>query len=266
MNRLLKYVWAIIFGVCLFPFAAHSYTSPGQPTGYINDYANVLTSAEQHALESKLTQFTASTTSEIAVVTLKTTGEEPIEEYAAALFKEWGVGVKGKDSGVLLLIVTEDRTMRIEVGYGLEGVITDATANKLIQGTLKPAFQKNNFYNGIDAVTDALIARINEDNPLVPRPQPGRFDFVYALVFFGGFGILFIFLFYKIVQLLQRIWKKSRSLEKKKSPSTPSDDDDDVSRPFSSGGSSSSSSSSSGSSFGGFSGGASGGGGASGKW
>jgi uncharacterized membrane protein YgcG len=185
LNLFSKIIFAISVVVILAPTTLFAYTSPGQPTGFVNDYAKILSPDQKNALETKLHNFSASTTNEIAVVTLATTGDESIEEYAVNLFKEWGIGTKQNDNGVLLLIATDDRAMRIEVGYGLESVVTDGESSALIRNTLTPAFRKNNFYDGIDQATDRMIGLIvRAQTPLVPRVQ-GPYDYVYGLLFFA---------------------------------------------------------------------------------
>ncbi len=145
-------MWALFVPVCVFAFV-----SPGNATGYVNDFASVLTVDQKNSLENKLTAFNASTSNEISVVTVKNLGGDYIEHYAAELFKAWGIGTKKNDNGVLLLVAVEDRQMRIEVGYGLEGALTDSISSSIIREDLTPAFKQNNFYGGIDAAVTSII-------------------------------------------------------------------------------------------------------------
>jgi uncharacterized protein len=102
----------VIIGLLATPGVLFAYSSPGRPTGFVNDYADVLTGDQENALETKLEGFEASSTAEIAVVTIKTLGDDTIEDYAQALFKEWGIGKKGKDNGALVLVAVDDHQMR----------------------------------------------------------------------------------------------------------------------------------------------------------
>lgn len=149
----------VIFAVLSFlvPTLTFAYSSPGSPSGYVNDFAGVLTVEQKNALETKLSAFNASTSNEIAVVTVKNLGGDYIENYAVQLFKEWGIGNAKQDNGVLLLVALEDRKMRIEVGYGLEGALTDSLASQIIRNDLTPAFKQNDFYGGIYLATDHII-------------------------------------------------------------------------------------------------------------
>jgi uncharacterized protein len=123
----------------------------------VSDFAGVLNSEQKASLENKLSLFNASTTNEIAIVTVKSLDGDYIEHYAVELFKAWGIGTKKHDNGVLLLIAVDDHKMRIEVGYGLEGALTDVTSAQIIRNDLTPAFKQNDFYGGINLATDDII-------------------------------------------------------------------------------------------------------------
>lgn len=155
--RLLRY-WsflALFFALSSFALA---FTSPGNPTGYVNDFASVLSPEQKTTLETTLKAFNASTSNEIAIVTIKSLDGDYIEHYAEQLFKLWGIGDEKKDNGVLLLIAVDDHQMRIEVGYGLEGVLTDAIASSIIRNDLTPAFKQNDFFGGINKAVNNIIA------------------------------------------------------------------------------------------------------------
>jgi len=131
-------------------------------SGYINDYAGILSREVSLKLTRLIEEVDKKTTAQVAIVTIDTTAPLDIESYAVKLFEKWGIGQKGKDNGVLLLIAVKDRAMRIEVGYGLEGAIPDALAKNIIEKDIIPFF-KNGDYNGgvIRAVLNIskLIAR-----------------------------------------------------------------------------------------------------------
>ena len=141
----------------LFPFFAGAYYNPGVPAGFVNDYAEMLSSEQRAALEQKLSIFEEETSNEIAVVTIPSLRGDTIENFAVTLFKEWGVGKENRDNGILLLIARDERKIRIEVGYGLEGALTDAQSFQIIDTLMKPAFRAEEYYGGIDEATDAMI-------------------------------------------------------------------------------------------------------------
>lgn len=142
----------------LFALPALAYYNPGQPVGLVNDYSGTLTAEQKQALETKLSQFEKDTSNEIAVVMIPNLREDTIENFAVKLFEDWKIGKKGKDNGVLVLVAKEDREMRLEVGYGLEGALTDAQSNWIINQVMQPAFRNNDFYGGLDGAVDKIMA------------------------------------------------------------------------------------------------------------
>lgn len=134
------------------------YQNPGPSTGFVNDFAGILTAEQRQSLETKIGDFEKDTSNELSVATIPNLGGDTIENFAVKLFQDWGVGKNKKDNGVLLIIARDDRQMRIEIGYGLEGALTDAQSFWIIQNVLKPAFQKEDYYGGISAGIDAIIS------------------------------------------------------------------------------------------------------------
>jgi uncharacterized protein len=120
------------------------------------DNANILDEYDRAQLERKLVALDDSTSNQIAVVTVNSLNDEPIEEVATKTFREWGIGNKKTNNGVLVLIAVADKKIRIEVGYGLEGAIPDIIANNIIVNDLRPAFRQNNYYDGINKAVDDL--------------------------------------------------------------------------------------------------------------
>jgi uncharacterized protein len=194
--------FSIAFFLLLFPLGLLAYTSPGTPTGFVNDFGGMLSPAVAATLNTELTDFSAKTTSEITVVTIPTHGtDETIETYATALFDEWKIGKEKKDNGVLLLIARDDHEMRIEVGYGLEPVITDSESGRIIRNILKPAFQAEDYDAGVTAATHALELDAAKEYPVQPNLPTAQEDssilpfiFHYAYFFFFAFIFLSSFL------------------------------------------------------------------------
>ncbi len=163
----------ILFGALIaLPLLAAAYVSPGAPTGFVSDFAGLLTPPDAAALESSLAVFARETRHEIAVVTVQTLGGDTIENYAEELFAEWGIGTKNADNGVLLLIVIADRAVRIEVGYGLEGALTDAQSSWIIQNDIIPAFRGERYAEGIRAGVDRIMAATRGE--VVPSAEESR--------------------------------------------------------------------------------------------
>ena len=136
----------------------------------VTDLTHTLSSGEIRQLEEKLAAFEAKKGSQIAVLVVPTTQPEIIEQYGIRVAGAWKLGRKGIDDGALLLVAKEDRTLRIEVGYGLEGALNDATAKRIISEIVVPHFKRGDFYGGIDAGVSRMMAVIEGE----PLPQPKR--------------------------------------------------------------------------------------------
>jgi uncharacterized protein len=157
----------------------------------VTDLTQTLAPAEAAALEAKLADWEARTSNQLAVLVVPTTQPEPIESYALRVAEKWKIGRKGQDNGALFLIAKNDRKMRIEVGYGLEGMLTDVTARRIIAENVAPAFRENRFAAGINAGVDRMIAVVAEGKPLPPpktentrRPGGGfSFDTLLLILF-----------------------------------------------------------------------------------
>lgn len=131
--------------------------------GFVNDFADVIPSAIERRIEGICYEVREKTSAEIAVVTVKTVGEEYYAEYANKLFEKWGIGQKDKDNGVMLFQAAEERSFRIEVGYGLEPIIPDGLAGEVRDKYVFPYFKKGDYGNGMLAGTKAIAGIIAED-------------------------------------------------------------------------------------------------------
>ncbi len=130
------------------------------PPKLVNDEAHVLSPEQIAILEQKLVALDDSTSNQIAVVLLKTLGNYAIEDYAVKLFREWGIGDKKTNNGVLIIAAIDDRKVWIEVGYGLEGAIPDVTASSIYRNEIVPEFREKNYYRGIDNAINALTKAV----------------------------------------------------------------------------------------------------------
>lgn len=159
----------------------------------VTDTAAALTPAQQAALEQKLVEFEAQKGSQIAVLIVSSTRPEDIAQYSIRVVEQWRLGRKGVDDGILLLLAKDDRTTRIEVGYGLEGVVPDALAKRIIEDIMIPKFRQGDFAGGINAGVDSLIGLIRGE-PLPPAQSGPAGDgfsqylphLFIAAIFVGG--------------------------------------------------------------------------------
>jgi uncharacterized protein len=139
-------------------------------TARVTDATGTLTSEQRSALEQTLHAFENKKGSQISVLIVPTTQPETIEQYSIRVVEQWKLGRKSVDDGVLLIVAKDDRTLRIEVGYGLEGALNDATSNRIINETIVPRFRQGDFYGGITAGVDSIMNVINGE----PLPPPGK--------------------------------------------------------------------------------------------
>ncbi|RQS24240.1 YgcG family protein [Burkholderia sp. Bp8998] len=135
----------------------------------VTDETGTLTVEQKAVLEQTLKAFETRKGTQISVLIVPTTEPESIEQFSMRVVEQWKLGRKKVDDGVLLLVAKNDHTLRIEVGYGLEGVLTDATSNRIIDDVIVPRFRAGDFYGGISAGTDSIM-RVVGGEPL-PPPQ-----------------------------------------------------------------------------------------------
>ena len=141
--------------------------------GYVRDEANVLSSQDKATLENFLYEYQTKTTHQIAVVTIKSLDGYSIEDKAVDLFKKLGIGQKGKDDGILFLIAPNDKKMRIEIGYGLEGILNDGKAGEILDKYVLPRFKAGAFSDGIVQGTAAIAYTIaGAENIQLTGSQP----------------------------------------------------------------------------------------------
>lgn len=173
-----------------------AYDVPSAPTGYVNDYASILSGETRSMLESELMSFTASTSNEITIVTVPDLGGDTIEHYATKLFESWKIGNVKKDNGVLFLISYGDHKARIEVGYGLEGALPDIIASAILQNDVLPEFKKNKYDMGvIQGVRDIEQATKGEYVADLRSKASGStfsFDTLFLFIIFGIQGLVFL--------------------------------------------------------------------------
>ncbi|HYK77035.1 MAG TPA: TPM domain-containing protein [Daejeonella sp.] len=155
----------MIFRKTLFTFflllnavLAFSQDFPPKPNHLVNDYTHTLSSTQVEQLEQKLVAFDDSTSTQIAVVIIKSLGGYDIADYAVRLAENWGIGGKKNNNGVLVLVSLGDRKVTIQTGYGIEGVLPDAIARRIIENEISPNFRTGNYYKGLDAGTSAIIS------------------------------------------------------------------------------------------------------------
>ena len=152
----------IILCLSVSPASAQSYP---KPVGHVNDFAGLLSADTRTNLEDRLVLLQQETTAEVTFVSVDNLGGMTLEEYAAGLFADWGIGSKSKDNGVLFLVSLAEGDMRIEVGYGLESVITDGRAGRILDNEVMPYFKNGDFDSGVENGIIAIENYIRDGTP-----------------------------------------------------------------------------------------------------
>jgi uncharacterized protein len=194
---------------------AQNYDFP-QLTGRVVDEANLLDAAARIDLETKLETLEKQSTTQFVVVTLKSLRGRTIEEYGYQLGRHWGIGQKGSNNGVLLIVAPNERKVRIEVGYGLEGTLTDAITSVIIQSVILPRFRANDYAGGIQNGADAVIKVLEGGGDEFKRQAPvaetvgtfGMFVGVLLAFLFQWPGILLLIIFlHFFVQFVRKLFE-----------------------------------------------------------
>ena len=164
-----------------------------EATADVNDFAGILSPAELQSLEARCRDLREKTGAQLAVVTLKSLEGGQIDDFAVRLFKRWGIGRKSERDGVLLLVAIDDRKARIEVGYGLEPILPDALAGRILSEQLFPAFKQRQYGQGLQAAVERIAAIVEKNEPAPqalqgPAGDAGPWFIVFVLGLFVAIG------------------------------------------------------------------------------
>lgn len=157
------------FLITLISGSAWANSIPSQPTGYISDQADVLTSEIEQELETQLKQLEKETTAEVALLTIPSTNETPIFNYALEVAETWKIGKAANDNGLLILIASQDRAYQMLTGYGLEGALPDARLNQIARKHFIPHFREGDYTTGISNALQDITAFIKEDPSVIAQ-------------------------------------------------------------------------------------------------
>lgn len=206
-NSVIRLLLKIMLALIWLGFVSAALAQDGQQpalalTGRVVDAAGVLSGEQEQALVAKLADYEKQSSDQIVVATVPELNGQDIETYANQLFRAWGIGQKSENNGILLLVAPNERKVRIEVGYGLEGTMTDALSAIIIQNAIIPEFRNGNYGAGITkGVDDILQVLRGEGEELQARARRNQqaladqtdwveviFLIFWAVIFFGGFG------------------------------------------------------------------------------
>jgi uncharacterized protein len=176
----------------LFCLPAFGLAVPERPDGRVTDRTGTLTRDQITALERKLAAFERETTNQIAALLIPSLEGDSLEDYSIRLAEKWKIGQQGRNNGVILLIVKKDRKLRIEVGYGLEGALPDALAGTIIRNEISPRFREGQFYQGIDAGVNAIIAATKGEYKAGPQKKRNQMEAWIPFLIMGAFVFFFV--------------------------------------------------------------------------
>jgi uncharacterized protein len=181
------------FELAIFP-AAHAADVPPLK-GYVNDYANMISPAVREKLTNELKELERTDSTQIVILTIPSLEGMTIEDYSIKVAEAWKIGQKGRDNGIILIVSNQERKIRIEVGRGLEGKLTDLTAGRIIDFVVKPRFKRGDFTGGfvagVAALIDATKGEFKADD-IKPSRTEKSFPPLFTILLFGGIGLLIL--------------------------------------------------------------------------
>jgi len=177
------------------PKQVFAQTFPDKPSSeLVSDFAKIYSTQERASLEEKLVAYDNKTSTQIAVVTITTLGGYPIDDYTIKLANKWGVGQKGKNNGLLILIAAKDHKVFIASGYGMEGVLNDGKLGSIIRSQMIPQFKNGNYYagtnDGVDAIIAAAAGEYVNDRSLDSKDELPFFAKVLVLILLCGVVVI----------------------------------------------------------------------------
>ncbi len=186
----------IFIPFCLFLIPIFSFADdfPARSNTLVTDYAQLLDEGQRNALEQKLVAFNDSTSTQIAIVIIRSVGGYDISDYAVQLFNKWGIGQEKKNNGVLILVAKDDRKMFITTGHGIEGVLPDVVCKRVIVKDIQPNFKAGAFYDGLDQATSSIMSIVKGEftaDEYMKSKNNKRVPFFPIL--------LFIFIFFVVI-------------------------------------------------------------------
>jgi len=147
----------IFFSLLLSGYLSFAQDFPPKSNTLVTDYTNTLSADQKQRLENKLLAFNDSTSTQIAIVILKSVGDYDINEYGQQLGRKWGVGQKGKNNGIIIVVAMADHKLTIQTGYGMEGALPDVITQQIRVKDMNPRFKAGDYYGGLDVGTDDII-------------------------------------------------------------------------------------------------------------
>lgn len=195
---MLNRIFIFLFLIQSFVFAQDIPQKPNPPR-FVNDLVGgLLSQGEINQLEQKLKAYNDSTSTQVAIVIVKSVQPYDISEYAVKLGREWGIGQKGKNNGVVFLWAPGDRKIYIATGYGAEGGLTDAYSKRIIEQVVKPNFKQLRYYQGLDEATSSIFKYLSGEFDAEPTEEGDLGDAIFAIIFFIIIILIILYVIGKI--------------------------------------------------------------------
>jgi len=194
-------VLLVVLAVFPLVHTAHALEIPPLK-GYVNDYANMISKPVQSKLEAELKAFERTDSTQLVILTIPSLEGETIEEFSIRVAETWKIGQKGRDNGIVFLVAAKEKRIRIEVGRGLEGKLTDLTTGRIIDLVVKPRFKRGDFSGGFVAGASALIDATKGEfkaEEVRPARKGNSLSPIFTLLLFAGVGLLFLGSFSRLV-------------------------------------------------------------------
>lgn len=189
-----KFILLLFIYIGFQPVFAQKIEPKPNPPMAVNDFGNFLEPFQKQALEQKLRAYNDSTSSAIVIITVPDLQGYDIAEVALKYLRDWGIGVKGKNNGVIIMVSKAERKARIETGYGMEGVLPDILAKQIIDQRMIPFFKNNDYYAGFNNAVDAIIAAAAGEYKADPKQGEGR-PSIGSIILIVVIFIIIIFIF-----------------------------------------------------------------------
>lgn len=210
----MKTFLCLLFCFLSFQLFAQSIPPKPEPAIFVNDFAKIFSSTEISMLEQKLKAYDDSTSTQIVIATVQNLQGFSIKDFANVWARNWGIGQKGKDNGILILYSQEDRKIRIETGYGNEGALPDAVCVQILDNKAIPNFKKGDFYNGFEEAISEIIFRLKGEFQQDKSKLKEDSAYWSFLTFFGIFGAFIIRFFIWIISLFIRPNRFGKKIDK----------------------------------------------------
>jgi uncharacterized protein len=189
----------LLLSLLLVPLVGVAEVAVPSLSAHVTDTIGLLNPGTKQSLESSLKSFETSKGAQVTVLIISTTEGEPIEQFALRVAERWKIGRKKIDDGAILVVAKADRALRIEVGYGLEGALPDATCKQIIENYILPEFRKGDFNAGVVAGVEAILKRLSGEE--LPPPQlNGSVDWVFTIIIILWVGIILYQIFFNANQ------------------------------------------------------------------